>query len=633
MPATDRRIQLRDAFVPAARPASLLRGVAVLVLLILAAGCADLNRIDTEVNRLVASRSEALGGDAPAPVIHKPSPDLTPESDRYRKVPPSMNPQAEKIPFDKGDSSSEAVLDRLDSYSRMPDHAELLTLEMVLGYAQRTSREFITAEEEYILAAIRLLIEKHRWGPRLFDDITATLDAPGDNGDFKTALSVMNELRLTQRLPYGGEVEARLITRATQQLANSVGDDYTQSSSLILNANIPLLRNAGMIAQEDLIQSERSLVYAARLFENFRRALFVDIARDYFALLAQESSIRNAEERLRSIVSLLERTRALVDAGRERSFQAKNIEQNVLNSRNSLISQRESYLLTLDRFKIRLGLPVQNSYTLDPVSLELDDPAVTVEHAAELALRYRLDYQNRIDQIDDARRGVANSRNQLLPDLNTVLSASFNTEETNQVGGLGFDLNDADWRAAVTFGLPLDREIERLQLRTSMIQLERSKRDLDEFRDTLILDARRAVREIDRARFSLQLQEQAVKINELRLEENRIKEDEVDIQTRLDAENELLQTRNSRDQALRDLRTNILEYLRITGQLRVQRDGRIRPLEGMRVRMIGPDDPGNLPGTPAGDSPATPPPSIPPTPPEPAAPPGGNPPNQRISDR
>lgn len=631
MPSSVRRLLFQVVRHPRPRPPAFARSLCLLAGLTLATGCADINRIDTEVDRLVASRSEALGGDAPPPVIHKPSPDSAIESDRYRKVPASLNPRAQDIEFLKSDPSPEAVLDRLDSYTRMPEDAQQMTLELALEHAQRTSREFITAEEEYILAAIRLLIEKHRWGPRLFDDITSTLDAPGDNGDFNTALSVMNELRLTQRLPYGGEVEARLITRATQQLANAVGDDFTQSSSLLLSANIPLLRNAGLIAQEDLIQSERELIYAARSFENFRRALFVDIARDYFSLLAQESLIRNSEERLRSIVRLLERTRALVEAGREPSFQAKNIEQNVLNSRNSLISQRETYLLSLDRFKIRLGLPVQNSYTLDPVSLELDDPAVTVEQAAELALRYRLDYQTRIDQIDDARRGVANSRNQLLPDLNTVLSAAFNTEDTNQVGGLGFDLNDADWRAAVTFGLPLDREIERLQLRTSMIQLERSRRDLDEFRDTLILDARRAVREIDRARFSLQLQEQAVKINELRLEENRIKEDEVDIQTRLDAENELLQTRNSRDQALRDLRTNILEYLRITGQLRVRRDGRIVPLGGMEVRMIGPSDPPPTPTTPT--TPTTTPPPENPEPPGSAPPPDANEPNRGNSDR
>ena len=578
-------------------------GLATLIL----ASCADMARIDREVDRLVESRSTALSPETVAPKIRPPTPDEPPPDKVYRKRPPSENPTASELTYEVADTSPDAVLARLEAYTQTPPDAERLSLEQLLGIAQVSSREYITAEEEYLLAAIRLLIERHRWGPRLFDDITTAIDATGDSGNYSTALNVINELRLSQRLPYGGEVEALWITRATHQLTEIVGDRYQQSSSLVLGANIPLLRNAGLIAQEDLIQSERDLVYAARGFEDFRRSLFVDIARDYFGLLAQQAVIANQEERLRSIMAFLERTQALVDAGRERPFQAKNVEQNVLTSRNQLISQREAYLLSLDRFKIRLGIPVERPIVLEPVSLEIDDPKVTVERAAQLALMYRLDYQNEIDRVEDSRRGVANARNQLLPDLNTALSASFNTDEDVQIGGVNFDLNDTDWRAAVTFGLPLDREIERLTLRSAMIFLERSQRNLEEYRDTLILEARRAVREIDRTRLSLRLQEQAVQINELRLEEILIKEDEVDAQTRLDAENDLLEARNSRDQALRDLRTAILQYLRITGQLRVARNGRLEPLEGMVVRLIDEEkimEPEQLtPGAPEGQAP------------------------------
>ncbi len=590
LPMPDTRIQA-PPFGPAHRARlSILAGASVAITL-LGASCTDMGRIDREIDRLVESRSDALGGDAPAPTIDPPREDGAVRADRLRKRPPSVNPAASDLEYEVGDMSPEAVLSRLEAYSTIPSDAERMSLEDMLRISQHSAREYLAAEEEYFLAAIRLLIERHRWGPRLFNDITASVDAFGDSGDYSTALNIINELRLSQRLPYGGEVEARLISQASYQLSDIVGDRYSQSSALVLGATIPLLRNAGMIAQEELIQSERDLVYAARSFENFRRSLFVDIAREYFGLLAQQAVIRNQEERLRSIVQFLERTRALVDAGRERPFQAKNVEQNVLSSRNQLISQRESYILALDRFKIRLGLPVEQAIILEPVSLEIDEPSITVERAAELALQYRLDYQNAVDRIDDSRRGVDNSRNQLLPDLNTALSASFATDDDDRIGGLNFDLNDTDWRAAVTFGLPLDREIERLGLRTSLIFLERNRRDLDEFRDNLILDARRGVREIDRARFSLRLQEQAVQINELRLEEILIKEDEIDPQTRLDAENELLQSRNSRDQALRDLRTAILEYLRITGQLRVDREGKLTPLEGMVVRLIESTDP------------------------------------------
>lgn len=560
-----------------------------------------MQRVDRDIEKLVEARSARLGDGAPPARVRPPEARVDPDARAYEKRPATHNPDSSQLLYEEADTSPEAVLRRLEQYAQSPPDAKVLSLTDVLAIAQSSSREYITAEEEYILAAIRLLMERHLWGPRLFNDTTVGVDAFG-NGRYQTALNVINQLRATQRLPYGGELEARLVTAWSYQLTEIAGDRYTQSTSLVLGANIPFLRNAGLVAQEDLIQAERELIYAARSFENFRRALFVDIARDYFGLLAQQAIIANQAERLRSINLFLERTRALVEAGRERPFQAKNVEQNVLVSRNQLISQREQYILALDRFKIRLGLPVSMPVVLEPVSIDIDDPLVTVEHAAALALEYRLDYQNEVDRVEDARRGVAVARNRLLPDLNAELSAAFQTDDDDQVGGLAFDLNDTDWRAAVTFGLPLDREIERLQLRTAMIRVERAERELAERRDMIILNARQAVREIDRARFSLQLQEQAVQINELRLEEILIKEDEIDAQTRLDAENELLQARNARDQALRDLRTSILEFLQVTGQLRVTPDGQLDPLIGMEVRIV--DTTPSAPGTPG--TPGTP---------------------------
>lgn len=545
-------------------------------------GCADLRGIDRKIDLLVASRTDSVGGGAGPPRTRFPDPQTFRDPEQAVKVPDTVNPPADELTFVGAPDDRDDVLPRLEGYADFETGARTVTFENALRIAQETSRQYITAEEEYILAAIRLLIERHLWSPRFFNDLsTIYTGRPGTSGNYATALNIINEFRATQRLPYGGEVEARLITEASRQLSDVVGDRTERASRLVLSANIPFLRNAGLIAQEDLIQAERDLIYAARDFEDFRRAFFVDIARDYFSLLAQRAVIRNQEARLQSVINFLEQTRALVAAGRNPPFQARNVEQNVLSSRNALINQREAYILALDRFKIRLGLPVEINIRIEPIQLTLDDPDVTVEQAARTTLRFRLDYQNQLDRIDDARRAVANARNQLLPDLDASVAAGFNDEDSL---GFSFDARDTNVTAGVTFGLPLDREIERLRLRSTIIGFERQTRDTELFRDNLILDARSAVREIDRSRFSLRLQEQTVAINELRLEELRIKADEIDTQTRLDAENELLQARNNRDAAERDLRTAILDYLRITGQLRVRPDGSFQPLKGMLVR-------------------------------------------------
>ncbi len=575
-----------------------MRWCAALASVLLFVGCRGLARVDRKIEREVAARAAELGGGATAPRYRAGEAGPTDAPGEYSKDPRSINPGPQDIRY-AGAEPTRDVLDRLDRYAATPANARRMNLSDAFHQAQQTAREYLTAEEEYVLAVIRLLIERHLWGPRFFDDLTVAYSAPSDDGDYNTALNVINELRLTQRLPYGGAFEARLITEAVQQLTNIVGEQYTQASRLVLSAEIPLLRNAGLIAQEDLIQAEREVVYSARTFEDFRRSFLVDIARDFFSLLALKAVIRNQEERLRSVTSFRERTEALVAAGREPPFQARNVAQNVLSSQNDLANSHEAYILALDRFKVRLGLPVDQPVELEESTLDLADPDITTGEAAEIALRLRLDLQNSADRVDDARRGVANARNQLLPDLNAALTAAFNTNPDDSRAGLSFDLDQTDYLASVTFGLPLDREIERLNLRAAIIGLQQQARRLDQSRDEVVLEARRAVREVDRSRFSLTLQEQAVQINELRLEEIRIKSDEIDAQTRLDAENELLTSRNDRDRAVRDLRIAILEYLRTTGQLRVARDGQFQPLRGMRVT------------TGAGDTPAAPPTSEP----------------------
>lgn len=579
--------------------------VALSISLLSAGACVNMTRIDRAIDREVERKSAALGMSATPPTVRsRPWESDLPE-DAYERSPSSANPDPDELEY-RGLPADRDVLSRIETYAQAPPDTQVLNLEEVWRVSQVSGREYLTAEEEYLLAAIRLLIERHLWGPRFFDDLSVQFDGSrGAGGSYQSAMNVINDLRVTQRLPYGGDVEARLVTQATQQLAGIVGEPYSQSAQLVFGADIPLLRDAGLIAQEDLIQANRDLVYSARDFENFRRDFLFDIASDYFDIMLLERSIINQEERLDSVIALLERTRALVEAGRQAPFEASNVEQNVLSSRASLISARESYILALDRFKVRLGIPVETPIRLRAVELELQDPDVTVSRAAQIALEYRLDLQNEADRLDDANRGVKNARNQLLPSLDVNASATVPTDDDDRIGGLDFDFNDTNYQAGITFGLPLDREIERLQLRQSLISLEQQRRNLEQFEDNVILEARAAVREIDRARFSLELQEQSVQINERRVQELSIREDEVNAQDRLDAENELLNARNQRDVAIRDLRLAILDYLRVTGQLRVAPEGSLLPLSGMTFEVFeagGDQDPAD-PADPANPAP------------------------------
>lgn len=550
----------------------------VLVAVTAGLGACSLGSTDRRVSRLVEDYSSSLDGGAIAPVREYPPATSYRDRAQLDEKPDSVNPPAQDLGFDPAGPDRD-VSARLDSYVEPGFGGTVIDLPEAFSIAQRSAREYLTAEEEYILAAIRLLIERHRFSPRFFNDVSASVDGSFDTTNADTAIRIVNELRATQQLPYGGNVEARLIWDAAEILRENVSGQYSSATSLVLNANLPLLRGAGPVAKESLIQAERNLVYAARDFERFRRQFLVTIARDYFNLVAQQAAIANQERSLASLLQSQERTAAQVEAGRLAAFETRRFEERVLNTRNGLINARERFLLAMDRFKVRLGLPIEQEIVIVPTRLEIPEPEITPAKATELALAYRLDLQVERDQVDDARRGVSNAKNDLLPDLDLAAGLTVASNPNDTIGNFDFDFGSANYNASVTFGLPLDRRIERLSLRSAMIGAERSQRGYEQFRDNVIVDARAAVRRIDQARFALDLAERRVEINRLVLEQLKLQEaDSLEI---TDAEDQLLQSENDRDDARRDLRISILEYLLATGMMRVERDGQFQPVPGM----------------------------------------------------
>ncbi len=544
-------------------------------------GChTNLADIDAQTDELVRQRSMLLGGQGVVPTRAWREPADLDRPDARRERPDTTDPEASALRLRVADENRD-VAARLSAMVKPVESGIELDLTGALRQAQQTGREVLNAEEEYILAAIRLLLEKHLWSPRFFASISPLIvDRYGRFQQNTTALEVVNQLGVSQRLPYGGQVEAAYVYSITEQLREVATERYVDSSSLVLSATVPLLRGAGDIAREDLIQRERDLVYAARIFEDFRRSYLVSIARDYFDLLQQQREIANQENALKQLKALETRTSALVEAGRLAEFQ-KNIASNdVLVATSRLASQAERYVLALDRFKVRLGLAVNAPVVIKDEPLELPEPDITPEAAGELALQYRLDLQTLRDRVEDQRRAVRNAKNLLLPDLNIVGSATLNGDALSRRAQPIFNPDRSTVSAGLTLNLPLDREIERLQLRASTIVFEQQQRLLEQTRDNVIVDARSRVRAVERTRFALQLADRAVFINRRRMEEQELKADTVAAQEVVDTANALRDAENSRDGAATDLKNAILDYLLSTGQLRVSRAGLLeKPVE------------------------------------------------------
>ncbi len=558
-------------------------------MLLVFSGCEmGLRQIDDATNRKLRESAEAIGGDAVAPVTDGSRyatgsyfPSWAKDADR----PTTINPRADELefkPVDKAMNDAKSIADRFEQLMAGSPDATLLDFDESVAYALEHSEEYLLAQESYLITAIRLLIEEHRWTPLPSNVSSAAIIADGNEGRFSSTLNLLNATSVSQQLPFGGEVSAAFVVDATQQLDNAVFDDQ-QSADIVLEATIPLQRGFGDVALEPLIQARRNLVYAARDFETFRREFYFELATNYLGLVLQLQQIANAERQVERSQGVEDRTKALVSAGRTEPFQADLAIQNTLFALDRLSSLQESYRLQLDRFKVRIGLPEGATIRIDPVLFAFPVPVTDLRNSIALAFRYRLDLQNLADETDDFARRVDVARNALLGDLSLSVTNTLPTDPTSSYGGVQFSPGDDFLAATLTYSAPLDRVREDLQLRQTQILLEQSKRQLQQARDEAAVEVGAAIRRLDRAQFSLAIQERNVAAANNRQAAIDAAPDRATARDRTEAVDALRRAQDQLASAKREIQEAILGAQLATGQLRIAPDGRMIPPPGMHV--------------------------------------------------
>jgi outer membrane protein TolC len=446
-----------------------------------------------------------------------------------------------------------------------------LDLFASIAYAVQHSREYQSQMEDLYLAALDVTLERHLFEPRPFATVGARYSGGQEDVAYRSAVDITNSVGVRQRLPYGGEVTAAALVTFVNAINGSVTD--SEPASLAINASIPLLRGAGMVNLESLITSERELVYQVRQFEDFRRTFAVGIAAQYFNLIAEQAAIEDRKQNLQSLRLLTERTRAMYSAGRLNYIDVQRSLQEQLIAENSLSDARAEYQNSLDEFKLLLGMSVSQPVAIVQRELEVNIPQYRSEDAVQLAQQYRLDLRTSVDQIEDAQRAVSVAKNGLLPEL--TLTASARVANPSGAPASHIDNDTSTYSAGVLLDLPIDRLAERNIYRRSLISLERSQRSFERLRDQVSAAARDALRSIRSAQITLDIQAKGIELARLRLENANVlirygrRSDNRDV---VDAQQALLRAQDQYQRAKADLQIQVLQFLRVTGLLRVDPD-------------------------------------------------------------
>ncbi|MAT80081.1 MAG: hypothetical protein CMJ29_01850 [Phycisphaerae bacterium] len=571
---------------PSRRQPALIAALASVALCV--GGCySSFSQIDTHVNALLDDTSGGIDANA-APETSGWADETLSDGTLDAPKPPTYNPKGETFDFVATSMDDiSGVISRLEAIQEENANSPIMTLAECLLWATQNGREYQYAEESYVIECLQLLMERHLWGPRFFDTVSFDLDGSGNAGLYETSMDIVNEFTVTQRLPYGGEISAQYLASFAKTLHNSVNDgslDSISSGTIVLGAEIPLLRNAGPIAQENLIQSERDLTYAARAFEDFRRRYFFEIVADYFDLLVRRQAIANGSKSVELSSHVADRQQALYEAGRV-NYSASSLAKNQALQEQSNQAQRwELYRLELDQFKVKINYPIDEELRIHHVAFAIDPPTVKMSDAIASGLARRLDLQTSRDRVVDRERQLRNARNQLLPDLGIVGRVAI-PSEIDEDGNTSFvpEFDDTDFNVGINLGIPLDREIEKLKVREIQVLLERQRLQLSQEFDEAAVEIRASIRDIDANIFDLDIQKRNVEIAALAIQANDADPDRVEVLNQLQAIQDLQRAEDGRARAFRNLQISIVEYLLSTGQLRIQPNGMMEILPGMQL--------------------------------------------------
>lgn len=543
----------------------------------------------------------SFGQPTSAPEVHTDA-NLSGPSARLRAAAssaPSSTTVAATQPAESYDSqaSSPAAttfqpVDEMTVQTQPSEELKLMSLADVVQYAFRHARDFQSAKEDLYLSALALTLERHLWTPQLVSNIQTRYANYGAIRDFDHAMAVVAETAVEQRLPYGGQLTATVINSLMRDLTNHLTSGET--GRIVLAADIPLLRGAGPVAYESRYQAERDLIYAVRTFERFRQTFAVEIASSYFDLQQRKQQIYNLGESVKSFASEVDRARARWQTGRIIELDVQRAEQDRLSVFNRRLVAINNYRTAMEAFKIRLGMPPEEEFNVDPLGGPEEDlhddgarltdarldrsirmPQVTLAEAVKVGQQYRLDLLNSQDRIDDRRRGVDIAENNLLPGLDAQGSVTYDTnpDKPNMVN---YHDDRATWRSALNLEVPLDRVEERNALRGALINKERAVRNYSQSRDQVAAQISQTMRQVLLSQQSLRIQILSRDLALNRREGARIRFEKSLVSNRevVDAENSLLNARDALAAAQVQLRSAILQFFRDTGMLRLNDDGR-----------------------------------------------------------
>jgi outer membrane protein TolC len=449
-----------------------------------------------------------------------------------------------------------------------------LTLPQAVAFAADHNRSYQFEKENLYIKALDLRLARHQFEPLLFG--AANTGYVKDGAD--EAITTGAGLGANWLLATGAKIGVGLTAAWVEVLTGNARSGLAKIFTVMLEQ--PLLKGSDPdVVLENLTQAERDLLYQIRSFNRFRKQLVVSTIAHYYLVLQTYDAAKNARNNYNMLVNVCGYAEKLAAAGRLPQFELDQAIQDKLVAWDTYIQAEKLYKQTLDDFKLAIALPTETQLQLDYNELtvlrnaELKLPAFSETEAIETALARRLDLANTFDAVNDAERKILVALDELKPDLRLVAAAELKTKSVSDPVTLG---NAKDTSVVgLQFDPYLDKVAQENAYRLALIVLDQNRRLYEEKLDTIILDVRKAYRNLAEA-----IQRYKVYAEQLALAKGRFEHTMLLLQyaranTRdvLDAQRDLYRAQNNATAALVNYTVEMLRFYRDVEILQVRPDG------------------------------------------------------------
>jgi hypothetical protein len=286
-----------------------------------------------------------------------------------------------------------------------------------------------------------------------------------------------------------------------------------REATAVEDAIVALQDRVGELSDDVGVESVgQILTDALTLVESVQRQLDdvpPDLARMEEAVPAREQSMTDEEKRL-----FQDDRKSLYKGLTDLKQQFEQVQAELKTLSNELSD--ETIKVTFDKTVIWLtdllrlvqgSMLIQARARLETVSIE--SIALDSQDAFGVALTNRMDFMNGQAALVDSWRSIQINADALQSALNVTVNGDIRTTRNNPVS---FRETAGNLRLGLEFDAPFTRLLERNNYRQSLIDYQRSRRNLIRSHDSLHLGLRGLLRQIELLRMDLEIQRRAVTI-------------------------------------------------------------------------------------------------------------------------